>query len=66
MALFRRRPTDRDIDEELRTHLKLAIEDRIARGESPDEARRAALLQFGNLRATREDVRCTSSTSHAG
>jgi putative ABC transport system permease protein len=57
MAFFRRRPSDVEIDEELRTHLKLAIEERIERGESPDEARRAALLEFGSLRATGEDVR---------
>jgi predicted permease len=57
MALFRRRPTDAEIDEELRNHLKLAIEARIERGETPTEARRAALLEFGNLRATRDDVR---------
>src|SRR5262249_12750637 len=54
---FRRRPTDAEIDEELRAHLQLAIEARIERGQSPDEARRAALRQFGNLRATHEDVR---------
>ena len=57
MAFFRRPVTDAEIDEELRTHLKLAIEDRIGRGQNPEEARRAALLQFGNLRATKEDVR---------
>lgn len=56
MALFRRHP-DAEIDEELRTHLRLAIEDRIARGQSPDEARRSALVEFGNVRVTHEDVR---------
>ena len=55
--LFRRRPTDASIDEELRSHLALAIQERIDRGESPDMARRAALMEFGNLRATQEDVR---------
>src|SRR5262249_22809006 len=57
MALFRRRPTDAEIDEELRTHVRLAIDDCVARGQSPDEARREVLRQFGNLRATQEDVR---------
>ncbi len=56
-ALFRRRPNDAKIDEELRGHLAFAIRERIDRGEAPEEARRAALLEFGNLRATREDVR---------
>lgn len=57
MARFWRRHTDADIEEELRTHLALAIQDRIDRGEAPDAARRAARLEFGNLRSTREDVR---------
>ena len=54
---FWRRHTDADIDEELRTHVALAVRDRIERGEAPDAARRAALIEFGNLRAAREDVR---------
>lgn len=57
MSLFRRRRKDSEIDEELRSHLTLAIETRIERGQSPEEARRSALLEFGNLRATYEDVR---------
>src|SRR5262245_7509036 len=57
MTLFRRPRKDSEIDEELRSHLNLAIEARIERGLSPEEARRSALLEFGNLRATYEDVR---------
>ncbi len=56
-GLFRRRPTDETIDEELRGHLAFAIQERIDRGEAPEEARRAALLELGNFRATQEDVR---------
>ncbi|HEY7059183.1 MAG TPA: ADOP family duplicated permease [Vicinamibacterales bacterium] len=55
-SLFRRHSAD-DIDEELRNHLALAIQERIERGETPEDARRAALIEFGNLRATGEDVR---------
>ena len=57
MTPFKRRVTDAEIDEELRTHLRMAIEDRIARGQSPEDARRSALLEFGNLRVKHEDVR---------
>jgi predicted permease len=57
MTLFRRHVKDSEIDEELRTHLNMAIEARIARGATPEDARRAALLEFGNLRTTYEDVR---------
>jgi predicted permease len=57
MAFFRRPGKESEIDEELRSHLNLAIETRIERGQSPDEARRSALVEFGNVRATYEDVR---------
>jgi macrolide transport system ATP-binding/permease protein len=38
-----------DLREELESHLQMAIADRIARGESPAEARRAATREFGNV-----------------
>lgn len=49
-----RRP---DIDEELRTHLQMAIQDRIARGESPDDAGRNARREFGNEMLVLETTR---------
>ena len=48
-----RRMDDR-LDEEMASHLDLAIEDFIARGLSPDEARREALKRFGGVTQTRE------------
>src|SRR5262245_39308708 len=39
---------DREIAEELRGHLDMAVRDRIARGESPGDARLAALRELGN------------------
>ncbi|MFC5861572.1 ADOP family duplicated permease [Acidicapsa dinghuensis] len=38
-----------DLCEELEAHLRLAIADRVARGENPEEARAAALKEMGNL-----------------
>ena len=38
-----------DLSEELESHLQMAIADRIALGESPAEARRAATREFGNV-----------------
>ncbi len=38
-----------DLSEELKSHLQMAVADRIARGESPAEARRAATREFGNV-----------------
>jgi predicted permease len=38
-----------DLSEELESHLRMAIADRIARGESPADARREAKREFGNV-----------------
>jgi predicted permease len=38
-----------DLSEELESHLRMAVADRVARGESPAEARRAAMREFGNM-----------------
>ncbi len=38
-----------DLSEELESHLRMAIADRVARGESPDDARRDAKREFGNV-----------------
>jgi predicted permease len=38
-----------DLSEELESHLRMAVADRVARGESPAEARRAAIREFGNV-----------------
>ena len=44
----------RDIDEEIESHLNLAVRDRIAAGEDPERARLAALREFGNVTLARE------------
>jgi hypothetical protein len=38
-----------DLSEELESHLRMAIADRIARGQSPADARREAKREFGNV-----------------
>jgi hypothetical protein len=38
-----------DLSEELESHLRMAIADRVARGESPADARREATREFGNV-----------------
>lgn len=54
-----RRTDDRDDDlqREIRQHLALEAEEREAEGLTPEEARRAAALAFGNMAAVREDAR---------
>ncbi|MGA7887329.1 MAG: permease prefix domain 1-containing protein, partial [Acidobacteriaceae bacterium] len=46
--LGRRRKIDADIDEELRAHVEMAVEDGMRAGMTEEEARRAARLRFGN------------------
>jgi putative ABC transport system permease protein len=52
--LFSRSKVERDIDNELRSHLEMRIEDNIAAGMSPEEGRRDALLRFGNPASMKE------------
>jgi putative ABC transport system permease protein len=46
-----------DLDEEIRGHLALSVKERIERGEDPEEARLAALKEFGNVPLTRDSIR---------
>jgi len=50
-------PDEKDFDEEIQGHLALNIQERIARGEDPEAARRGALKEFGNVLLTRDDIR---------
>jgi predicted permease len=51
------RRRDAEIDEELAAHLRMAIEDRLERGEAPDAARRRALIECGNPMLAKEATR---------
>jgi predicted permease len=57
LALFRRRVLNRDLDAELRAHLEMAAEENRRRGMGADEARMAALRDFGGVTQVRETVR---------
>jgi predicted permease len=52
--LFRRNAVDREIDQELASHIDLRIEANMASGMSSEQARRDALMRFGNPLVTRE------------
>jgi putative ABC transport system permease protein len=56
---LRRRPADvrSEIDEELKLHLDMRTEEFVAAGLSRGEARRQAVLRFGDLSGTREYCR---------
>jgi len=48
-AFIRRTPLDDDLEDELAAHLQFAIDDNVARGMSPTEARRMALISIGGM-----------------
>ncbi len=48
-ALLGRESVLKDIEEEMRLHVEMETEANIERGMSPDDARRRALMAFGNL-----------------
>ncbi|MDP2390910.1 MAG: ABC transporter permease, partial [Acidobacteriota bacterium] len=48
---------DRDLDDEIRGHLALSVQERIERGDSPEAARLAALREFGYIPAARDEMR---------
>jgi putative ABC transport system permease protein len=60
-ALFRKDRFEREMDEELRFHLEMAIQENTRAGMSPQEARRTALLHFGGVDKTKEECRDTRS-----
>src|SRR5882762_11548710 len=53
-ALFRRRRLEDDMNEELRSHLEMAVELNLRKGMSAGEARREAHREFGGIEQTKE------------
>jgi predicted permease len=56
-ALFRSRQMDRDIDDEIASHLAEATEEYVRQGLSSEDARRAAQRSFGGVTQTKEVYR---------
>src|ERR1700752_3242699 len=56
-ALARGGARDRELDEELQSHLAHLVDANIGRGMSPEAARRAALVAMGGLQLRREECR---------
>jgi len=55
--LFGREQLERELQDELTSHLELHIEDNLRAGMSPELARRAAVLKLGGFEQTKESVR---------
>jgi hypothetical protein len=56
-SLFRRRQVEAELDEELRYHLERKIEEYIAQGLAPEEARYAAFRAMDGLEQQKEECR---------
>ncbi len=56
-ALFFKSRLEEELDEEVRFHLEREIEENIARGIGPEEARMAALRSFGGVERVKEESR---------
>ena len=56
-SIFRRGRVEDEMDEELRFHLERKIEEGVAEGLSPSEARRRALKAMGGLDQRKEEIR---------
>lgn len=55
--IFARRRAD--LDEEIEAHLRMAVRDRVERGESLEQARAAVAKEFGNLPLVKDVTRAT-------
>jgi predicted permease len=51
------KPDLNELDEEIRGHMALSVQERIERGADPEAARRAALREFGYVPAVRDSMR---------
>jgi hypothetical protein len=56
-SLLRKERVEQEMDEELHFHLECQIEENVKAGMSPEEARYAALRQFGGVEQIKEECR---------
>src|SRR5262245_14950815 len=62
-GLLLKRKMERDLEDEIRSHLDMQIEDNLRLGMSPEEARYEALRKFGGVEQVKERYRDRSSLS---
>ncbi|HEV2224533.1 MAG TPA: ABC transporter permease [Candidatus Acidoferrales bacterium] len=58
-SLFRRRQADQELDDELRDHIEQKTAEYVAKGMTPREAHRTALLDMGGVEKRKEECRDT-------
>src|SRR5262245_32720346 len=56
-GLFLKRKLERELEDEIRAHLEMQVEDHLAQGMSRDEARYQALRKFGGIEQIKESYR---------
>jgi len=56
-AVFGKQKLDDELDEELRTHIAFAMEENLKQGMTEQQARTAALREFGGMTQTKESYR---------
>ena len=56
-GLFLKEKLERELQDEISSHLEMQIEDNLRQGMSPDEARRQALRKFGGVEQVKESYR---------
>ncbi|HLB89206.1 MAG TPA: permease prefix domain 1-containing protein, partial [Terriglobales bacterium] len=56
-GLFGKRKRDKELDEEVRSHLDMAARERVERGEAGEEAEGAVRREFGNVGLVKEVTR---------
>lgn len=56
-GLFNKQRKDRELEDEIESHLQMHIEDNLRFGMTPEEARRQALIKLGGIESTKEAYR---------
>ncbi|HVT58428.1 MAG TPA: ABC transporter permease [Thermoanaerobaculia bacterium] len=57
LGFWRRKRREQDLEQEIQSHLQMAVRERIERGESAEEARHAAHRELGNVGLIKEATR---------
>src|SRR5262245_56714582 len=57
ITLMKRQKREKELEEEIQSHLQMAIRARMERGESAEEAESAARREFGNIGLIKETTR---------
>src|SRR2546428_13559998 len=56
-GLFNKQRKDRELDDEIESHLQMHIEHNLRLGMAPEEARRQAIIKLGGIESTKEAYR---------